>query len=305
MSDPYHEGERAVQEQVGERDMALRVGAIMSERIPAKAHEFVSQQIGCVLGAISPDGSLWASYLAGPPGFAGTEDDGARLRLRPTDPAGTLPATPPFERLRDGDQVGVLFIELTTRRRLRVNGAVKERGGEELVVGVSEAFPNCPKYIQRREPFDKVEVEPATRTVREGDALDDELVEWIRGADTFFVASAHRDGRVDVSHRGGEPGFVRLKGQAMHIPDYPGNSMFMTLGNFETFPKAGLTFVDFDRSLQLQLTGDVQLALDRGEIAGETGGTGRWWTFHARRWRVTPLNMPVSWRLIDRSPFNP
>ena len=59
-------------------------------------------------------------------------------------------------------------------------------------------------------------------------------------ADTFFVASAHAERGVDASHRGGLPGFVRVLGdRTLEIPDYPGNSMFNTLGNPAADPRAG------------------------------------------------------------------
>lgn len=306
MTDPFHEGQLRVQEQTGERDAAFRVGAIISDRIPPRAFDFLAKQTGCVLGWVSPDNTVWATFLVGHPGFASAEQDGAILRLGLTHADEAVAVAPlPDDGLRAGDALGTLFIELPTRRRLRINGTITVRSNNSLSLAVSQAFANCPKYIQRRETADAPACTPNQTERRHGEAFDDELAAWIREADTFFVASAHGSGRVDASHRGGNPGFVRLDGQRLSIPDYPGNSMYMTLGNFAANPRAGLVFVDFRRGMQLQLTGDVQLDLNRGEVAGETGGTGRWWVFYTRQWRVTPLNMPLSWRLIEPSPYNP
>ncbi len=79
--------------------------------------------------------------------------------------------------------------------------------------------------------------------------LDTSAAHLIRNADTFFVASyvngedGHR--RVDVSHRGGRSGFVRLDADdVLTVPDFAGNLFFNTLGNFLVNPKAGLVFVD-------------------------------------------------------------
>lgn len=128
--------------------------------------------------------------------------------------------------------------------------------------------------------------DPPALVIREGETLSDGLIEWIRGADTFFVASAHLDGPADVSHRGGRPGFVEFKDSVLCIPDYAGNNMFSTLGNFALNPRAGLVFVDFESDRRLQITGNVRLDLE----SGETGCTGRWWEFTPRKWVVSPLN---------------
>ena len=55
---------------------------------------------------------------------------------------------------------------------------------------------------------------------------------WVAAADTFFIASAAPGGGADASHRGGNPGFVRVRDAAtLEWPDYSGNTMFNTLGN--------------------------------------------------------------------------
>ena len=64
---------------------------------------------------------------------------------------------------------------------------------------------------------------------------------------------------IDVSHRGGKPGFVRVDdgvgGTVLTFPDFRGNFFFNTLGNITAHPKAGLLFVDHETGGVLQLTG--------------------------------------------------
>ena len=304
MRDPFHSGERAIQEQTGERDIALINGRMIADRIPAAARGFVAQQHNCALGWSSSGREIWATLLVGPRGFASTDEARQRLCLRLVDDTGALSRNPVFAGIREGDHLGALFIELTTRRRLRVNGSVVALTNEEIGVAIDQAHALCPKYIQRRQPRES-EPGPAAVDVQQGEMLDDALTAWTTGADTFFVASAHPDGRTDVSHRGGKPGFVRARNGVLRIPDYPGNSLFNTLGNFALNPRAGLTFVDFESNRQLQLTGDVRLDLEADDQKGETGGTGRWWDFTPRRWIVSPLNQTFTWEFIDPSPFNP
>jgi hypothetical protein len=306
MDDPYHSGERAVQQMTGERAKAILNARGIADGIPPGAVAFLARQQICALGWMSPSGEVWASMLAGREGFAQTEEKRRTLVLRIEDETNTLRATPPFADLREGDCLGALFIEPPARRRLRINGRAAGLSGERLIVAIDHAYANCPKYIQRRT------LEPATdsderrrRAIETGDALTAEQRAWIASADTVFVASAHPDGPVDASHRGGAPGFIQLQGDALRIPDYPGNSMFNTFGNFHLNARAGLVFVDFASNRQLKLTGRASLDLQAGETEGKTGGTGRWWTFEPERWIVAPLNLALRSDFVEASPFNP
>jgi len=304
MNEPYHRGEIAVQEAVGEREAALLNGRMMEAAIPAPARPFVSQQSCVVLGWVDARGQPWATMVAGAPGFTRCDADGLELIIDLADPLHCLSKTPPFQAMQAGDWIGALFIELTTRRRLRVNGRVAGVDHQQLLVSVERGYGLCPKYIQRR----KVSLggpETAGIEIRRGTRLDEHHLRLIEGADTCFVASCHPDGPTDVSHRGGRPGFVRLRDRRLHIPEYVGNSMFNTLGNFHLYPHAGMLFIDFETNELLQLTGDVDLTLKGEDSEGETGGTGRWWDFSVTGWFSTSLNVPLAWEFIDSSPFNP
>ena len=67
--------------------------------------------------------------------------------------------------------------------------------------------------------------------------LDEAARALIAASDTFFVASRSRpelgvEGGLDMSHRGGRPGFVGVQGGTLAIPDFRGNRFYNTLGNF-------------------------------------------------------------------------
>ena len=128
----------------------------------------------------------------------------------------------------------------------------------------------------------------------------------IAKADTFFVASVHPERGVDASHRGGNPGFVtRIDDRTLRIPDYPGNSMFNTLGNFTANPRAGVIFLDFESHRTLQLTGRPEILYDVDGTETETGGTKRHWQFHIERWVEIGQAQQLDWSLLDYSPYNP
>jgi uncharacterized protein len=303
-NDPFHEGERHIQDLTGERASAILNGRAVASRIPAAARAFIARQQLAVAATRSAEGDLWATMVTGPAGFSSGSEDLRFLDVQIRDDSSVLKGLPLGEALQVSRPIGILFIDLATRRRLRVNGSIASINNDILRVAVQEAFPNCPKYIQRRSIRSDGTLSPSTAP-ESGTALTRDLEPWIQRADTVFVASSHPDGRLDASHRGGKPGFVLIRDGALRIPDYPGNSLFNTLGNFALNPKAGLTFVDFESARQLQMTGDVVLDFGIAEDPELTAGTLRWWSFRPRRWIASPWNAPINWAFVDASPFNP
>jgi len=300
---PFHEGELALQRATGQRGAGAGNGRIIVDHVIPPAVGFIARQELAIVATVDGEGRPWCSALVGRPGSF-TVPDLTRVVLeraaaRSDDPlGGNLHADP---------RVGLLFIEVGSRRRYRVNGRVEDPDADPLVVEVGEAFPNCPKYITRRhmvvEPTD-----PGAPPVETGTALSEAERRIITGADMAFVASANPAGNLDASHRGGRPGFVDVRDDVLWIPDYPGNGMFNTLGNLAVHPAAGLLFVDFAAAQTLQLTGTTAIDLDAhgGEDTPDgTGGTHRAWTFTPTRWRRAPLPARLRAELLDLSPFNP
>jgi len=136
--------------------------------------------------------------------------------------------------------------------------------------------------------------------------LDDDARELVGRADTAFVGSLHPARGVDTSHRGGSPGFIEIVDPAsLRIPDYQGNSLFMTLGNFAIDSRASLAVIDFERGRLLSLSGSAHVDFDADDPRQLTGGTRRFWNFTIREWVLFELPRGVRWELLDASPFNP
>lgn len=300
---PWHEGERRLQRQAGVAERMDAVGRkVIRDHLIDQHRLFYPQLPFVVLGAVDPVGDAWATLRARPPGFLAAPDPthlAVALRRDPADPAEAG--------LEDGDAVGLLGIELATRRRNRLNGTIHRDGPEGFVIAVEQSFGNCPRYIQRR---DAAFVRPAdVPTLRDPvvlDRLDGAAGDLVRRADTLFVASyaVGDDGqrRVDVSHRGGRAGFVRLDADGgLTVPDFNGNLFFNTLGNILVNPHAGLTFVDFERGDLLQMTGDAEILLDDPAIA-DFEGAERLWRFHPRRVVLRAEALPLRWGFTDWSP---
>ncbi|MBV8519333.1 MAG: pyridoxamine 5'-phosphate oxidase family protein [Acidobacteria bacterium] len=236
----FHEGELAVQARAGVSDLAARVGRIINDTIPPAAVPFLAAQRVAIAATLDGDARVWTSLLVGAPGFARAIDER------------TLVLAPLARNEVFAGPIGVLVIDFAARRRMRFNG-IARFDGDAIVVTTREVYGNCPQYITPQD----VRV-PRLDVRASGDALSAEQQAWIRGADTFFIGTAHPERGADASHRGGRAGFVRADAQRVAWDDFPGNNMFNTLGNLAVNPRCGLLFTDFARTLQLSGTAEIR-----------------------------------------------
>lgn len=301
---PFHSGEERMQVLAGEEQIARRNSQLIANRIPGGAIKFVDKQPFVIAASLDTDGNIWVSLLAGQPGFAKVENP-ETIRLN-TDFLVSAADDILWTNVASHPVLGMLFIELSSRKRLKVNGTlstVPENAG--FMLNVQECFPLCPRYIQRREVEVISESQSTIQPKLIGTFFTAELQDWIRSADTFFVGSAHDDDHLDVGHRGGNPGFVQIvDDQKLMIPDYNGNSMFNSLGNFSVNPRAGLLFVNFETGESLQLTGHADLHFTEPGEADSTGGTGRYWQFHLHSWLRHASLSGLKWSFLEYSTFN-
>ncbi len=233
-----------------------------------------------------------ASVLSGQPGFLQSPDP-VTLHI-----AGVHDA----EGIAAGRDVGLLGLDLTNRRRNRANGHIAAADARGLTVRVAQSFGNCAQYIQTRQPT----ATPRTPApVERLDGLDDAARALIAEADTFFVASRSRPdagtaGGLDMSHRGGRPGFVGIDANTLAIPDFRGNRFYNTLGNLLGEPRAGLLFIDFAAGDLLQLQGRAEIDWTTGS-AGPEGAERLWRVRIERGWRRRGA-FPFAWTFGDYAP---
>ena len=291
---PFHKGEIAMQTSVGvAAKMEQFGGRVIRTFMPDQHRAFYAQLPFAVLGTVDEAGDCWGTLLAGQPGFIQSPDEvtlDVNIGPKPQDPA--------WAGMKDGAAVGILGIELHTRRRNRVNGSVRMSPTGGFSVTVEHAFGNCPQYIQLRDA-EFVREPGAEHDLPAAEALslaDPRARTLIEAADTFFVTSYVEDEagqHLDASHRGGKPGFVRINADgSLTIPDFAGNLFFNTLGNFLLNPKAGLVFPDFETGDLLQLTGDAEVVLESPDIAAFEGAE-RLWHFRPRRIVLRPAALPI------------
>ncbi|MFC0401627.1 pyridoxamine 5'-phosphate oxidase family protein [Paraburkholderia rhizosphaerae] len=315
---PWHAGEVALQRQAGVADQMKDLGRrVLRDHMPDQHRAFFAQLPFVALGSVDHDGDVWATLVAGKPGFMHAPSAHTlRVNAKPDS------HDPVSAGIYNGAAVGLLGIELHTRRRNRMNGIVRENSATGFSVDVAQSFGNCPQYIQlrnfafTRDPAVAADAEPVISR-----ALTDRAREMIAGADTFFVASyadrggSHRE--VDVSHRGGNTGFVRIGADGvLTVPDFAGNRFFATLGNIVVNGHVGLVFVDFASGDLLQISGDATVELDSPDVASFQGAERLWrvtprrivyragtlplrWVFHENGWSLNSL-MTGNWTEAER-----
>lgn len=298
----FHAGERAVQQCAGEAAIADRNIAVLTDTVIAGARPFIAKQFMVVVSSIDPSGAVWSSVIFGKPGFLHT-DTGRTIAIDVPDKERDM-MDPLWANIRAHADLGMLFIELGSRRRYRVNGTLLRLDESGAEVSIREAYPNCPKYIQRRLLRQMGDARLPVQSA-EGSSLRGTVEEVIRQADTAFVASRHAETGADASHRGGAPGFLHVLDETtLRVPDYIGNSLFNTLGNFKVNSRAGLCIIDFTNGQLLQLTGNALTRWDQDDPHNETGGTRRFWEFKTEKWILRDTPQPLAWEYLDASPFN-
>ncbi|MEB3292551.1 MAG: pyridoxamine 5'-phosphate oxidase family protein [Synechococcales bacterium] len=302
---PFHAGELAIQARLGAQARMDKQGRrVIREYLPDQFRQFFAQLPYVIVGTVDPAGHPWASILVGNPGFLASPDDRTlQVATQPLfgDPLGT--------NLAEDIDIGFLGIELPSRRRNRMNGRVTGVRSDGFEVQVRQSFGNCPQYIQARQselqPFDT----SSPKLLHQVEHLGEAERAMITTADTFFIATAYQAtsagmaSGVDVSHRGGKPGFVRIDDdQTLTIPDFSGNNHFNTFGNLELNPHAGLLLIDFQQGDLLYLTGTAAVIWEGDEIRHYAGAE-RLLRFHLQKGYRVVGSLPLRWSEPEFSPF--
>lgn len=286
---PFHEGELEAQARAGESSR----GAGIRDFMPDQHRDFFALLPYLFAAGRDAQGKPIATILTGPEGFiASTEPNALAIAALPG------PDDPANAALSSGAPIGLLGLDLRTRRRNRANGVISERDGNGLRVAVTQSFGNCAKYIQQRQH----ELAPAAAgtAAEEFTRLDGTARELILRSDTLFIASGSESG-LDISHRGGRPGFVRIEGGRLTVPDFAGNSYFNTFGNLLRESATALLFIDFARGDVLQLQGLAKIVWNGPELAGLDGAKRLLHVEVTRAWRRKAA-LPLRWAEPEPAP---
>ncbi len=296
----FHRGEIAVQERAGVRDIAEDVGEGIADHLPPGASEFLERRQMAVLGTVDNRGNVWASVITGDPGFIETVDD-RTLKIATHHTS----SDPLVRNLATEGHIALFAPDFVSSRRVRVNGrgVIKrwrnlhhDRRGVRQLPALPAGANICRQAGKRL----RADQKPKRRH-----ELSASQQQQISRADTFFIATDNPERGADVSHKGGNPGFVRvLDERRIAFPDYNGNSMFNTLGNLTVNPHAGLLFIDFDSGRTLQLTGRASIDWSPERVRTFPGAE-RVIDFEVEQVIDTPAGFPLVAKFRQYSRNNP
>ncbi|HCB44011.1 MAG TPA: flavin-nucleotide-binding protein [Pseudomonas sp.] len=297
----WHAGERELQRRLGVAERMAEVGPrVLNPLLPEQHRGFYPLLRFVVAGTVSEAGDLWAGLLEGEAGFAWSPEPSA-LRL---DALFSEP-DPCAAAVAQTRSIGLLGIDLQTRRRNRLSGRIDVIDSNGMSVRVAQAFGNCPQFIQQRQLTAVTGAVAGEAAAVRSVTLTERMRALIAVADTCFVASClSQQGRgpaVDVSHRGGWPGFVKVEGNRLTMPEFSGNRFFNTLGNLLVNPRAGLLFVDFATGDLLQVSGAAELEWDAPE-AKRFEGVEHLWHLDVEQAVWRPGGSRLRWEFASFSP---
>jgi predicted pyridoxine 5'-phosphate oxidase superfamily flavin-nucleotide-binding protein len=163
MTDLYHEGNRRLQDRFDTRRLADRIEERLDRAtFDADDRAFIESRDMFFLATADEHGMPQCSYKGGEPGFVRVVDE-RTLAFPNYDGNGTYLS---MGNLLLNPQLGILFIDFTSPKRLRVNGIASIAEDDPLLAAYSEAqfvvrlsathvLPNCPRYVHRMEVVER------------------------------------------------------------------------------------------------------------------------------------------------------
>lgn len=98
--------------------------------------------------------------------------------------------------------------------------------------------------------------------------LNDDLAAFIAMRDSFYLATASKDGMPTVQHRGGPAGFLKVLDQkTLAFADFKGNRQYITVGNLSENDRVCLFLIDYPSRQRVKIWGRARASDDAGLIA--------------------------------------
>ncbi len=202
MSDFYLDHHRELQDRFDTRRLADRLDeALVHDVILDSEKEFIEARDMFFLASVDARGHASCSYKGGEPGFVRVVDEHT-IAFPNYDGNGMYQS---MGNVLDAGQVGLLFIDFESRRRMRFNGVASidfddplkaEFPEAQFVVRVRarEIFTNCPRYIHKLHLVERSRFVPKSGSVTPVPGW--KTGEWV--ADTLPENDPARDPKREV-----------------------------------------------------------------------------------------------------------
>ena len=99
------------------------------------------------------------------------------------------------------------------------------------------------------------------------DRITPEVAAYVAAVDTFFLATASREGQPYVQHRGGPKGFLKvLDDKTLAFADFRGNRQFISVGNLAENDRVFLFLPDFAERQRIKVWGRARVVEDDPDL---------------------------------------
>ena len=90
--------------------------------------------------------------------------------------------------------------------------------------------------------------------------VDDDLIDFLVGLDTAFLATVNGEGQPYIQHRGGPRGFLRaLDEHTLGFVDFAGNRQYVSTGNLREDERVCLLLMDYARRRRIKVWGRAKM----------------------------------------------
>jgi len=92
------------------------------------------------------------------------------------------------------------------------------------------------------------------------DTITQELADFLSEVDSIYLATANKDRRPYIQHRGGPKGFLKvLDNQTLAFADFVGNRQYISLGNLSENNQAFLFLMDYATQTRIKVWGTAEV----------------------------------------------
>ena len=92
--------------------------------------------------------------------------------------------------------------------------------------------------------------------------LEKHSINFIKKSPFVVLSTSNRFGQMDASPRGGEPGFIKIVGNKLLLPDFKGNNRIDSLINISETNNVGLLFMIPGIDETLRINGTAKISTD-------------------------------------------
>jgi predicted pyridoxine 5'-phosphate oxidase superfamily flavin-nucleotide-binding protein len=97
--------------------------------------------------------------------------------------------------------------------------------------------------------------------------ITDDLRQFLKAVDTFFLATASAGGQPYIQHRGGPSGFLKaIDGNTLAFADFAGNRQYITLGHLKENDRAHIFILHFATRQRVKLWGRARVVEGDSEL---------------------------------------